>query len=129
MDDQVFHQRQIAQFAKLSEQLAAAAAEPEGDNLTLLKEQFQALAAEPASLLDEGPALLHRLMTAAPGLATLVPRDLLWYLGGECLHFMPDEEIERLSDLDEMRREAAASGEDFDWEAALKAVPGPATLQ
>ncbi len=119
MDDQVFHQRQIAQFKQLAEQLAAAAELPGNDNLALLSEQYEALAADSAALLDEGPALIHRLMTAAPGLATLVPRDLLWYLGGECLHFMPDEEIEQFNALDEDRRSAADRGLRFDWSGAV----------
>jgi hypothetical protein len=126
LDDQAFHQYQLEQFRQMASRLTAASESPGGENLALLAQQCGELAAEPAELLDQGAPLLHRLMTAAPGLATMVPRDLLWYLGGECLHFMPDEEIERLSALDEDRREAAALGRRFDWASALANAP---TLQ
>jgi hypothetical protein len=33
----------------------------------------------------------------------LFPRDVLYLLGGECLHYMPDEEISAYQELDELR--------------------------
>lgn len=125
MDDQAFHNHQVAQFRRLATQLKSASETPGSENLALLAEQFEELASQPTALLDQGAALLHRLMTAAPGLAALVPRDLLWYLGGECLHFMPDDEIERFSDLDEQRRQAATAGDALDWQAAIQKMPPP----
>ena len=37
-----------------------------------------------------------------------IPRDLLWYFGGECMHFLGDEEIEAFQKLDERYYDAMA---------------------
>ena len=60
-----------------------------------------------------------------PQIAHLVPRDLLWFFGGDCLHFMPDEEIALYQALDERRFEAEENDEPFDWnqEKQLLALP------
>ncbi len=79
-----------------------------------LRQIVMRLAADDLDIYQEGPALVSRLFTHYPDFAPLFPRDLLWFLGGECLHFMPDEEIERYHRLDEMRREAAERGETLD---------------
>jgi hypothetical protein len=42
---------------------------------------------------DRGRELVSRLFTSYPEFAPTFPRELLWFLGGECLHYMPDEEI------------------------------------
>lgn len=38
-------------------------------------------------------AWLSQTMTAAPQLAPVIDRELLWFFGGDCLHFLTDEEI------------------------------------
>lgn len=40
-----------------------------------------------------GQELISQIFHRYPQIAHLVPRDLLWFFGGDCLHFMPDEEI------------------------------------
>ena len=40
-----------------------------------------------------GQDILCQIIARYPQIAHLIPRDLLWYFGGDCLHFMPDEEI------------------------------------
>ena len=55
---------------------------------------------------EEGQALMYQSIAAYPHLTPLLPRDLLWHFGGDCLHFMPDEEIDRFQQLDEQRHEA-----------------------
>jgi hypothetical protein len=45
----------------------------------------------------------------------MVPRDLLWFFGGDCLHYMPDEEIGLFQELDERRHQAELDGAPFDW--------------
>ncbi|MFP3526579.1 PA2817 family protein, partial [Pantoea sp. SIMBA_072] len=47
--------------------------------------------------------------------AHLVPRDLLWFFGGDCLHFMPDSELDLYQQLEELRYEAEQRGAPFDW--------------
>ncbi|MBC9251260.1 dehydrogenase [Pseudomonas alcaligenes] len=72
-----------------------------------------------------GQDLLSQIFHRYPQIAHLVPRDLLWFFGGDCLHFMPDEEIALFQALDERRYEAEANGEPFDWnsEKQLLALP------
>jgi len=64
---------------------------------------------------EEGQALLCQCIGTYPHLTPLIPRDLLWHFGGDCLHFMPDEEIERFQRLDEQRHDCQQAGQDFDY--------------
>ena len=66
----------------------------------------------------DGPQLVSRLFTTYPDFAPTFPRDLLWFLAGECLHYMPDEEIAIYQQLDELRAEAAAQGKTLDLRQA-----------
>lgn len=122
MDDQQFHREQLSSFQGVASRLIHWAQEPGNEPLGPLAEVFQELARRPEAFHDEGPALVSRLFTTAPGFAQGFPRDLLWYLGAECLHFMPDDEIERWNALDADRREAAARGLNFDWHGAVASV-------
>lgn len=65
-----------------------------------------------------GQDILCQIIARYPQIAHLIPRDLLWYFGGDCLHYMPDEEIAQYQLLDEHRAEAEERGEAFDWEQA-----------
>ncbi|MFT6915833.1 MAG: putative membrane protein YccC [Motiliproteus sp.] len=42
------------------------------------------------------------LITLHPNLSHLVPRLLLWQLGGSCLHFLSDEEMDEFSAMSEL---------------------------
>ncbi len=121
MNDTEFHAEQMAQFAAYVDALETLLQAPEAAPMGELLEQFKALMAEPGRIMDDAPALVGRLFTTAPGLAQNFPRDLLWYLGGECLHYMPDDEIERYGALDDQRRDHAARGADFNWREARAA--------
>ncbi|WP_439102608.1 PA2817 family protein [Congregibacter sp.] len=124
MNDTDFHQEQIAHFAAFNQRLQDYAAAPEGATLIELAQQFDVLVANPEKIMDEAPALVYRLLTIAPQFAQEFPRDLLWYLGQECLHFMPDEEIEMFTRLDEQRRDALSEGNTFNWSEARAAAKG-----
>jgi len=92
---------------------------PEDDSLRELAAGFRDLADdEGAGLYTEISPLIDRLFTTYPDFAPTFPRELLWFFGGDCLHFMPDEEIDLYQQLDEKRREAAALGEIFDLRSA-----------
>jgi len=62
-----------------------------------------------------GQDLMCQVIQRYPQIAHLVPRDLLWFFGGDCLHFMPDEELDLYQRLEERRYEAEQSDEPFDW--------------
>ena len=40
-----------------------------------------------------GRDLIERIIRNAPQYGHLIPRDLFWFLGGECLHYLGDEEL------------------------------------
>ncbi|MEH6348227.1 MAG: PA2817 family protein [Bermanella sp.] len=67
----------------------------------------------------EGQDWLTRLFRNFPNSAPSLGREVLWYFGGDALHFMPDEEIERFQQLEDAMQEG---GEGFDFLAAKKAI-------
>jgi hypothetical protein len=74
------------------------------------------LPVEPIESQYLGQDLLCQVIQRYPQIAHLVPRDLLWNFGGDCLHFMPDEEIDLYTALEERRFEAEENEEPFDWD-------------
>lgn len=74
-----------------------------------------------------GQELISQIFQRYPQIAHLVPRDLLWFFGGDCLHFMPDDEIDLYQQLDERRFYAEENDKPFDWnqEKQLLAMPAP----
>ena len=75
--------------------------------------------------LGLGQELLSRIPLSYTELVPLIPRDLFWFFGGDCLHYMPDHEIETYQQLDEMRYEAESNNDkDFNYEAARNRVLG-----
>ena len=67
------------------------------------------------SAVFEGQQWFYRFLTHNPELAPAVHRDLLWFFGGECLHFMPDEEIEKYQMLDDAMAEAMLRNVPFNY--------------
>jgi hypothetical protein len=91
----------------------------EDDTLRILSGDFKRLVNDPgADVYSEVASLVDRLFTTYPDFAPTFPRELLWFLGGDCLHFLADEEIALYQQLDEKRGEAATRGEIFDLGAA-----------
>ncbi len=60
-----------------------------------------------------GQQLICQIVAAYPHITPKIPRDLLWYFSGDCMHFLNDEEIDLYSQLDDMRFEAEQAGQDF----------------
>lgn len=83
------------------------------------------LPVEPEESIYLGQDLLVQVFNRYPQIAHLVPRDLLWFFGGDCLHFMPDDEIDLYQALEERRFAAEQDDEPFDWnqEKQLLAMP------
>lgn len=97
---------------------------PENDSLRELAAAFAELASGARDLYLDGPGLVSRLFTTYPDFAPTFPRDLLWFMAGECLHYMPDEEIATYQQLDEMRAEAASRGKTLDLRQARASLKG-----
>lgn len=73
---------------------------------------------------DDGQTLLVRLVRAYPQYVPLLARDLFWLFGGECLHFMSDEEIEQFQRLDETQAELEASSTPVDYLSLRQSILG-----
>jgi len=76
-----------------------------------------------------GQDLICQVIQRYPQIAHLVPRDLLWFFAGDCLHYMPDEELELYQQLEELRFEASEQGEPFDWHKQKQLLSLPANSQ
>ncbi len=101
--------------------------DPEDSTAVELLDQWQQLVDSFAQQVDLslGQTLLERIAITYTDLMPLVPRDLFWFFGGSCLHFMPDDEIQRYQQLDELRFEAEEQGNtDFNYEQARARILG-----
>ena len=90
----------------------------ETDSLRELAIAFKGVALGELDLYADGSTLVSRLFTTYPDFSPTFPRELLWFLGGDCLHFMPDDEISLYQALEQQREETAARGEIIDFAAA-----------
>jgi hypothetical protein len=77
-----------------------------------------------SDLLIQGQRVFCRIVAGYPHLMPIVPRDLLWFFGGDCLHYMPDEEIRIFQQLDELRQNAKESNEPFSYEKSRLSTMG-----
>jgi hypothetical protein len=91
---------------------------PEESHALFLERFDELLAQLPVDPLESqylGQDLMCQVIQRYPQIAHLVPRDLLWFFAGDCLHFMPDEEIDLYQALEDRRFEAEENDEPFDW--------------
>ncbi|MDZ5602166.1 PA2817 family protein [Pseudomonas sp. RP23018S] len=91
---------------------------PEESHVLFLERFDELLSLLPQDPLQSqylGQDLICQIIQRYPQIAHLVPRDLLWFFGGECLHFMPDDELEQYQRLEERRYEAEQDDQPFDW--------------
>ncbi|MCB1731201.1 MAG: hypothetical protein KDI21_12060 [Halieaceae bacterium] len=119
MNDQQYLDHCLNLLAEFADGLARRTASlPEGDGLRELAQGFLTLL-QPGEedVHTRAQPLVDRLFTTYPDFAPTLPRELLWFFGGDCLHFMPDEEIALYQQLDELRHEAAGRGEIMDLRA------------
>lgn len=119
MNDEQFLQYSRDLLQRFAEELDVQTRDvPDTDPLRELASAFLVLSQADAGLYEQGPALTARLFTTYPELAPTFPRQLLWFFGGDCLHFMADEEILQHQQLEEMRLAAASRGETLDMATA-----------
>lgn len=102
---------------------------PEESHALFLERFDELLSLLPHNPLESqylGQDLICQVIQRYPQIAHLVPRDLLWFFGGDCLHYMPDEELDLYQRLEERRYEAEQNDEPFDWhqEKQLLSLPG-----
>ncbi|MBA6101265.1 PA2817 family protein [Pseudomonas monteilii] len=91
---------------------------PEENHALFLERFDELLTLLPQAPLESqylGQDLLCQVIQRYPQIVHLVPRDLLWFFGGDCLHFMPDDELDLYQELEERRFAAEQDDEPFDW--------------
>ena len=93
--------------------------------LDLFAEMVEAYEQHQPGAFDAGQDLMVRLVRTYPQLVPLVARDLFWLFGGECLHFMSDEEIGQFQQLDEALAEADAQQIEIDYLQLRQAIFEP----
>ncbi len=87
--------------------------------LEQLQAIIKAMEDQTAQTAFDGQDWLSRLFRNFPTIAPHLGREVLWYFGGDALHFMPDEEIAKFQMLDDALYEG---GEGFDYMAAKIAI-------
>lgn len=53
--------------------------------------------------------ILQRIISHYPDITPVMHRDLLWFCGGQCLHYLGDEEMDRYQLLEDRYFEKAAA--------------------
>ncbi|MCB1703307.1 MAG: hypothetical protein KDI17_00495 [Halioglobus sp.] len=119
MNDQQYLEHCRTLWREFSSTLATRTAQlPDDHPLRELAAGYQAVADRSADLYEQGPQLVSRLFDTYPEFAPTLPRQILWFLGGDCLHYMADDEIAQYQQLEELRLAAAALGEQFNFTEA-----------
>lgn len=123
------HLQLLAHLRTILVAVADAEVVPE-NNHALFLERYDDMVArlrESTEDLYMGQDIISQVFQRYPQIAHFVPRDLLWFFAGDCLHFLEDEEIEKYQQVEEQRFEAIEQGENFDWNQAVLAVFAPKT--
>ena len=124
MNDDQYLKHSLSVLEAFSAALAARTQElPDDHPLRELAREFRALGKAQTNLYPQGHAVVARLFNTFTDFAPTFPRSLLWFFGGDCLHYLTDEEISQFQQLDELRLAAAERGEVLDLEQA-RAVTG-----
>ena len=88
---------------------------PEESHALFLERFDELLASLPIDPIESqylGQDILTQVISRYPQIAHLIPRDLLWYFAGDCLHYLSDDLYQA---LEERRFEAEQNDEPFDW--------------
>ncbi|CAA0078600.1 PA2817 family protein [Zhongshania aliphaticivorans] len=62
-----------------------------------------------------GQQIINRIVSHYPDITPQVHRDLLWFFGGDCLHFLGDEEIQKYQELEERYYELNKADENVSY--------------
>ena len=71
------------------------------DNTIAAAEHLAASMSDGKDSAAQGQARLGQIIAHFPDIATIMHRDLLWCFGGDCLHFLGDDELARYQQLEE----------------------------
>ena len=115
-----YHLELLAAFSAQIQQLPPFDTENSSEDDQEFLAALAQLQQQPQELdfLEQGQALMCKIVGSYPHLMPLLYRDLLWFFGGDCLHFMPDEEIAVFQRLDEQREDAKQQQIPFSYKEA-----------
>lgn len=121
-----YHLELLAAFSAQIQQLSPFNTEPLNEDDQEFLVALAQLQQQPhgISFLEQGQVLMCRVVGAYSHLMPLLYRDLLWFFGGDCLHFMPDEEITVFQQLDEQREDAKQQQIPFNYKEARAKLMG-----
>ena len=93
-------------------------------------EQFMARLTElvsgdltPEALYEKGQLFVEGIIANYPLVTPALNRDILWLLGGNCMHFLSDEEIQHYQVLEDLLYDAQQNNETLTFqEAKAKAL-------
>jgi len=83
--------------------------------LDLFNEVVNAYEQHAFEAFELGQTLMTRVIAAFPQALPLLSRDLLWLFGGDCIHFLGDDEIAQYQTLDEARHQQEAQDASIDY--------------
>lgn len=123
---QQYHQKLLAQLAEhIRTNPPFNHAEPDDIDRAFLSKLDELLQhSKPVQeLVGIGQWLLTTIVSRYHHITPLVPRPLFWYFGGDCLHFLVDEEIHYYQQLEEAFHDALeGSGEVLDYERLMHSL-------
>ncbi|MCD8523129.1 MAG: hypothetical protein LRY66_11015 [Saccharospirillaceae bacterium] len=68
----------------------------------------------------QGQDWITHIFNHLPQLSPTIDRDLLWFFGGDCLHFLTDEEINLFQQMDEIEAQHEQEQKPFDRQSTKK---------
>jgi hypothetical protein len=71
--------------------------------------------------------VLSRFIRCYANLVPLIKRELLWFTGGECLHFLGDEEIELYQQLEDHLYELDSQSKSYSISDEINSLRGSPT--
>ena len=112
-----FHQRLLADFLNnLKQSVPFNQQELSEDDQSFFDVLLSLPQLTGEQFLNIGQQCLCRIVSTYSHLMPIVPRDLFWFFGGDCLHYMPDDEIAKFQQLEDLRYEAAQNNESVNYE-------------
>ena len=90
-------QNHVEKLTKLHQQLESARESKvlSAAMLHQLEQIIDQLTQHSDAAWQDAASWLANTMSIAPQIAPMIDRELLWFFGGDCLHFLTDEEIAR----------------------------------
>lgn len=86
----------LIQLSKIKEEINI----PNDETFNQLPSLIEDMTQHKDSAVFDCQQWLGRIFNFYPQLTPLIPRSLLWFVGGECLHYLTDEELNAFQQLD-----------------------------